>query len=75
MPGTFDDITVDQCSDQIELTLYAGPNASMSILITPEQWATISDQAEQLRPLQELRRRRSIAAAREAASHHERGAA
>ncbi|HEV8450557.1 MAG TPA: hypothetical protein VGQ45_03930 [Gaiellales bacterium] len=67
-------VNVDQCGNMVAVeTLSHGHTTGLSVLVTPEQWLQLVDQAEQLKPIVELRRRRSVEAAREAASHAERG--
>lgn len=56
-------------------TISPGESVGHSILVTPAQWVALVDDAETLAPIRELRRERSVAAAKEASSHHTKGAA
>ncbi len=56
-------------------TISPGETVGHSVLVTAEQWLRIVDDAEDLAPIRDLRRARSVAAAKEAAKHHNRGAA
>jgi hypothetical protein len=74
MRSTFETVTADQCDDLVELTLSNGPS-DLSVVMMPEQWAALVDQAEELDTVKQYRHRRSVEAAREAASHATRGIA
>ena len=66
-------VHVDRCDNLVEVTaMVPGDVAGLPVLLSPAQWCELVDQAEQLEPVKELRRQRSIEAAREAASHHAR---
>jgi hypothetical protein len=66
---------VDSCDNLVELSIGTpGDEASWSILLSPAQWSSLVDQGEHLPSVMAYRRRQSIEAAKEAASHRERGA-
>lgn len=56
-------------------TISAGETVGHSVLLTPAEWVGVVEFAESLEPVRELRRERSVRAAREASSHATRGAA
>jgi hypothetical protein len=68
-------VTVDTVGDHVEFSMVTGGCAAWSMLLTPGQVAALVEAVEALAPMKEYRRRRSLEAAREAASHAERGAA
>lgn len=75
MPAT-SRVVVDLCDNLIAIeTISPGETTGHSVLVSAEQWLAIVDDAEDLAPVRELRRQRSVAAAKEAAKHHTRGAA
>jgi hypothetical protein len=61
-------IQVDTCGNAIEVTVFAGEHAGLSVLVSPEAFAALVVRAEQLEPMLQLRRRE----AREAHSHEAR---
>jgi hypothetical protein len=64
-------LIVDQCGEMIEVEAIAhGETVGLSVLVSPEQWATLTAAAEELPVMLEFRRMRSVQAAREASSHH-----